>query len=60
MFTQGVIWNIDSFDQWAVEPGKVLAQRIIPESTAGLSRRSHDSSTDALIRRCRKARQAAS
>jgi glucose-6-phosphate isomerase len=49
VFTQGVIWNIDSFDQWGVELGKVLAQRIIsqlqPESTAV----DHDSSTEALI-----------
>jgi glucose-6-phosphate isomerase len=61
VFTQGVIWNIDSFDQWGVELGKVLAQRIIPEldgrAEAPLN---HDSSTNALIRRYRKARQAAS
>jgi glucose-6-phosphate isomerase len=51
VFTQGAIWNIDSFDQWGVELGKVLAQRIIPELE---SKRepplSHDSSTNALIR----------
>ena len=61
VFTQGVIWNIDSFDQWGVELGKVLAQRIIPEldgrAEAPLN---HDSSTNALIRRYRKARQAVS
>ena len=55
VFTQGVIWNIDSFDQWGVELGKVLAQRIIPElesKTAPQLR--HDSSTNNLIRRHRK------
>jgi glucose-6-phosphate isomerase len=55
VFTQGVIWNIDSFDQWGVELGKVLAQRIIPEleskTEAALK---HDSSTNNLIRRYRK------
>jgi glucose-6-phosphate isomerase len=54
VFTQGAIWNIDSFDQWGVELGKVLAQQIIPELESsdepGLS---HDSSTNALIRRYR-------
>ena len=61
VFTQGVIWNLDSFDQWGVELGKVLAQRIIPE-LAGRAEPplNHDSSTNALIRRYRKARQAAS
>ncbi len=51
VFTQGVIWNIDSFDQWGVELGKVLAQRIIPE-LEGKSEPElhHDSSTNALIR----------
>ena len=54
VFTQGVIWNIDSFDQWGVELGKVLAQRIIPELTAdGEPALEHDSSTNALIRRYR-------
>jgi glucose-6-phosphate isomerase len=57
VFTQGVIWNIDSFDQWGVELGKVLARRIIPElqvdSEPNLA---HDSSTNALIRRYRKRR----
>src|ERR1700741_2991294 len=54
VFTQGVVWNIDSFDQWGVELGKVLAQRIIPEleSTAE-PKLNHDSSTNALIRRYR-------
>jgi glucose-6-phosphate isomerase len=54
VFTQGVIWHIDSFDQWGVELGKQLAQRIIPEleSPTEPSLR-HDSSTNALIRRHR-------
>ena len=57
VFTQGVIWNIDSFDQWGVELGKVLAQRIIPEleSTAEPAL-NHDSSTNTLIRRYRRLR----
>ena len=55
VFTQGAIWRIDSFDQWGVELGKVLAQRIIPEleSTAEPALK-HDSSTNAVIRRYRK------
>jgi len=55
VFTQGVIWNIDSFDQWGVELGKVLAQRIISE-LEGKAEPSlgHDSSTNNLIRRYRK------
>jgi glucose-6-phosphate isomerase len=55
VFTQGTIWQIDSFDQWGVELGKALAQRIIPEleSTAE-PKLEHDSSTNALIRRYRK------
>src|SRR5262249_623391 len=52
VFTQGVIWNIDSFDQWGVELGKVLAQRIIPAlESASEPKLGHDSSTNALIRR---------
>ncbi len=55
VFTQGVIWSIDSFDQWGVELGKVLAQRIIPELESKTPPRlKHDSSTNALIRRYRK------
>ena len=55
VFTQGVIWNIDSFDQWGVELGKVLAQRIIPElESAAEPALNHDSSTNNLIRRYRK------
>ena len=54
VFTQGVIWGIDSFDQWGVELGKVLAQRIIPELESGTEPAlGHDSSTNALIRRYR-------
>jgi glucose-6-phosphate isomerase len=54
VFTQGVIWNINSFDQWGVELGKVLANRIAPElESASEPALKHDSSTNALIRRCR-------
>jgi glucose-6-phosphate isomerase len=54
VFTQGAIWHIDSFDQWGVELGKVLAQRIIPElESAGEPELGHDSSTNHLIRRYR-------
>jgi glucose-6-phosphate isomerase len=54
VFTQGVIWHIDSFDQWGVELGKVLAQRIIPElESKGEPALAHDSSTNNLIRRYR-------
>ena len=54
VFTQGAIWDIDSFDQWGVELGKVLAKRIIPELTAPDEPvLAHDSSTNALIRRYR-------
>jgi glucose-6-phosphate isomerase len=59
VFTQGVIWNIDSFDQWGVELGKVLAQRIIPElESEAEPRLNHDSSTNNLIRRYRKHKEA--
>jgi glucose-6-phosphate isomerase len=55
VFTQGTIWSIDSFDQWGVELGKVLAQRIIPElESKAEPPLDHDSSTNALIRRYRK------
>ncbi len=54
MFTQGTIWNINSFDQWGVELGKALAQRIIPElESEDEPELEHDSSTNALIRRYR-------
>src|SRR4051794_22101770 len=60
VFTQGVIWNIDSFDQWGVELGKVLAGRIIPELQAATEPAlAHDSSTNTLIRRYRARRVAA-
>jgi glucose-6-phosphate isomerase len=55
VFTQGTIWHIDSFDQWGVELGKALDQRIIPElESASEPKLEHDSSTNALIRRYRK------
>jgi glucose-6-phosphate isomerase len=55
VFTQGAIWQINSFDQWGVELGKVLAQRIVPElEGAGEPAPQHDSSTNSLIRRYRK------
>ena len=55
VFTQGTIWQVDSFDQWGVELGKALAQRIIPElEGASETKLEHDSSTNALIRRYRK------
>jgi glucose-6-phosphate isomerase len=58
VFTQGTIWDIDSFDQWGVELGKVLAQRIIPElESKGEPKLGHDSSTNNLIRRYRKLRE---
>jgi glucose-6-phosphate isomerase len=57
VFTQGTIWGIDSFDQWGVELGKALAQRIIPElESEGEPELRHDSSTNALIRRYRSMR----
>jgi glucose-6-phosphate isomerase len=58
VFTQGVIWNIDSFDQWGVELGKVLAQRIIPELEGKEEPElAHDSSTNNLIRYYRKSKE---
>ena len=61
VFTQGTVWDIDSFDQWGVELGKVLAKRIIPElqrkDEPGLG---HDSSTNTLIRRFRKLKETSS
>jgi glucose-6-phosphate isomerase len=54
VFTQGAVWNINSFDQWGVELGKLLAQRIVPElEGAAEPELAHDSSTNALIRRYR-------
>jgi glucose-6-phosphate isomerase len=61
VFTQGAVWGIDSFDQWGVELGKVLAQRIVPELEAAVEPPlSHDPSTNALIRRYRLGKTTAS
>jgi glucose-6-phosphate isomerase len=58
VFTQGAIWEIDSFDQWGVELGKVLAKKIIPELQAAEEPvLAHDSSTSNLIRRYREHRE---
>ena len=58
VFTQGAVWNIDSFDQWGVELGKVLAQRIIPElENKAEPQLEHDSSTNNLIRHYRKLKE---
>jgi glucose-6-phosphate isomerase len=60
VFTQGAIWSIDSFDQWGVELGKVLAQRIIPElESPSEPKLGHDSSTNNLIRRYRRLKERA-
>jgi len=59
VFTQGALWQIDSFDQWGVELGKVLAKRILPELGAREAALKHDSSTNALIRWYRSRRSAA-
>jgi glucose-6-phosphate isomerase len=57
VFTQGVIWGVDSFDQWGVELGKALAQKIVPELESDAEPKlAHDSSTNALIRRYRRGR----
>ncbi len=54
VFTQGAIWSLDSFDQWGVELGKVLAKRIVSELQADAEPElGHDGSTNALIRRYR-------
>src|SRR5207244_10490489 len=57
VFAQGVIWQIDSFDQWGVELGKALAQRIIPELGSKATPK-HDNSTNNLIRRYRRLKEA--
>jgi glucose-6-phosphate isomerase len=57
VFTQAVIWDIDPFDQWGVELGKQLAERILPELRGGEHEPAHDSSTTALIRRYRRSRE---
>jgi glucose-6-phosphate isomerase len=57
VFTQGTVWRINSFDQWGVELGKALAQRIVPElESEAEPELEHDSSTNALIRRYRALR----
>ena len=61
VFVQGTVWDIDSFDQWGVELGKVLAQRIIPElESTEQPALKHDSSTNTLIERYRKLKGAVS
>jgi glucose-6-phosphate isomerase len=58
VFTQGTVWGIDSFDQWGVELGKVLAQRIIPElENVKAPSLAHDSSTNNVIHRYRKLKE---
>jgi len=58
VFTQGVVWDIDPFDQWGVELGKVLAKRTIPElASLAEPALAHDSSTNTLIRRYRALKQ---
>jgi glucose-6-phosphate isomerase len=57
VFVQGAIWNVNSFDQWGVELGKELAQRVFPELTSDAEPDlRHDGSTNALIRRVRRHR----
>jgi glucose-6-phosphate isomerase len=58
VFTQGTIWQINSFDQWGVELGKALAARIIPElESVAEQKLNHDSSTNTIIRRYRKSKK---
>ena len=56
MFVEGAIWNINSFDQWGVELGKVLAKNIIPQLSQSEAVTDHDSSTNQLINRYRQHR----
>ena len=56
IFTQGVIWNIYSFDQWGVELGKILAKKILPELENAEAPLAHDSSTNTLIEKFRSLR----
>ena len=56
IFTQGIVWNINSFDQWGVELGKQLAKVILPELGAGGEVVSHDNSTNGLINHLRSKR----
>ncbi|MHB1706457.1 MAG: glucose-6-phosphate isomerase, partial [Acidithiobacillus sp.] len=51
VFTQGIIWGIDSFDQWGVELGKILAQRVVADIQDGGKSLQHDSSTNTLLQR---------
>jgi glucose-6-phosphate isomerase len=57
IFVQGIIWNIYSFDQWGVELGKVLANKILPELQNNEIVTSHDASTNGLINQYKKIRQ---
>jgi glucose-6-phosphate isomerase len=57
IFVQGIIWNVFSFDQWGVELGKQLANKILPELKDGSNVQSHDSSTNALINRYKEFRK---
>ena len=57
IFVQGIIWNINSFDQWGVELGKQLAKAILPELTGNANVESHDSSTNGLINYLKANRQ---
>ena len=57
IFTQGIIWNINSFDQWGVELGKQLAKVILPELSGAKPVTSHDSSTNGLINEFKKRRR---
>ena len=59
IFTQGIIWNINSFDQWGVELGKKLANAILPELRAEGGVTSHDASTNALINEIKQRRSKA-
>ncbi len=57
IFVQGIVWNVYSFDQWGVELGKQLANKILPELTSDGAVTSHDSSTNGLINRYKRARR---
>jgi glucose-6-phosphate isomerase len=56
VFIQGVIWNVNSYDQWGVELGKQLARAILPEIKAAGPARGHDASTNGLLDRIRRLR----
>ena len=57
IFVQGIIWDINSFDQWGVELGKQLAKKILPELAGGAEVTSHDSSTNGLINHYKRQRK---